>query len=61
MIVYKDRAFCYRDCNVTECIRNKRNIEWSNELPVSFMRFTDCENYEPYRQREQKDYYEKEK
>lgn len=58
MIVYKDMSFCSRDCGMTNCIRNKQNIEWENQLPVSFIRCTDCKNYEPYRPRAKKDYYE---
>lgn len=59
VIVYKDRAFCYQDCGLTECTRNKQNIEWDNQLPVSFMKCSDCVNWEPYGKREQKDYYDR--
>lgn len=52
MIVYKDRAFCMQDCGRIECIRNKQNIPWENQLPVSFIRCDDCINWEKLRNME---------
>lgn len=46
MIVYKDRAFCIQECGRVECIRNKQNIPWENQMPVSFIRSDDCINWE---------------
>ena len=51
MIVYKDRAFCMQDCGRNECIRNKANIPWDNDLPVSFIKGVNCVNHIPLRNR----------
>lgn len=60
MIVYKDRSFCLQDCGNYECIRNKRSIPWDNLLPVSFIKCSDCINWESTWDRDTRDCYERE-
>lgn len=45
MICYRDMTFCSRDCNNTDCKRNKKNINKPKELewmPVAYSDFKDC-------------------
>ena len=58
MTCYRDMSFCMRECGREDCLRNKQRMPWDNQLPVSFIRCSDCKNYKPYRTRTQKDYYE---
>lgn len=49
MICYKDMTFCSRDCNNTDCIRNKKNINKPKELdwmPVAYSDFKECKEWE---------------
>ena len=57
MIVYRDMAFCMRECGQTNCVRNKATIPWENRLPVSFMRCEDCVNWKPIEHGKLKNYY----
>ena len=48
MICYKDMTFCSRDCNNTDCKRNKKNIHKPKELewmPVAYSDFKGCKDW----------------
>lgn len=48
MICYKDMTFCSRDCNNTDCKRNKKNVHKPKELewmPVAYSDFKECKKW----------------